>query len=146
MKELIEKMEQDLQELKKQWNIQQEKEYRAQEHKDFKKDDYVTNGDIIGIVGWTENKHMNIVHEDGYMGVNIINKKGGFIAPVKRDEFTELETSKREYYENIHTVTFQCNGISIDRFMSEIHYNLNPFDGKTSLLDSLNYIRNKTFR
>ena len=53
----------------------------------FKVGDFIKTKDgEIGIVGWTENKCMDIKAEDGYVGINLKTGYKGFLAPVKIDE------------------------------------------------------------
>ncbi len=143
MHELIKQLEENLAELKKAVELKEALEYKAKEHKTFLEGDYVTNGDIIGIVGWTENQAMNIKESDGFMGVMIINKNGGFMGPCKRDEFELLDIKLTDYYQNTHVISFRCDGRSIDKFLNTIHYHVNSFEGQSALLDALNKRKNR---
>lgn len=50
----------------------------------FKNGDIVkTKSGDIGIVGWIENKCMNITQEEGLLGISILTGSRGFTAPVK---------------------------------------------------------------
>lgn len=53
----------------------------------FKVGDFVkTERGTIGLVGWTENKCMDIKTEDGYIGIDLKTGSKGFMAPVKADK------------------------------------------------------------
>lgn len=142
-KELIESMELTLAKLKVEYAEQEEFSYRQQKHKDFTKGDYVTNGDIIGTVEWVENNGIGVKAEDGKMGVNIVNGNLGFIAPVRRDDYWALDDIIETFYVREHVVKFKATGKDINNFLYRMHYNVNPFDGQTALLASINTIKAK---
>lgn len=77
-----------------------------------------TENGHIGIVGWVENKCMNIKADDGYVGINLKTGTKGFLAPVKVDECTEssldelleiLEKEKEEVETRLHKYQFNQN-------------------------------------
>jgi hypothetical protein len=82
----------------------------------FKVGDFVkTENGEIGIVGWTENKCMNIKTEDGYIGISLQTGSKGFLAPVKADKCIPsslnellkfLEQEKRELEQRLYKNQF----------------------------------------
>lgn len=77
----------------------------------FQVGDFVkTENGEIGIVGWIENKCMNLKVEDGYIGVDLRTGSKGFLAPVKADKcvassldelLKTLEREKKELKESL---------------------------------------------
>ncbi len=56
----------------------------------FKVGDFVkTESGEIGVIGWTENKSMDLKEADGYIGISLLTHSRGFKAPVKADKCTK---------------------------------------------------------
>lgn len=78
----------------------------------FEVGDFVkTENGEIGVVGWTENKCMNLTKKDGYIGISLKTGSQGFLAPVKADKCTassldkllkRLQVEKKEVEESLY--------------------------------------------
>lgn len=137
MKEQIEKLEAQLKELKKVYEDKQRIKYEASEHKSFKNGDIVTNGNIVAIVEWIENKLIGCQYEKGYFGGSIVNGNRGS-GVFKRDEF---ELVADEYYKKEHQILISLTGLEIE----EIKYylknkNFNSNDTKSNILNCLDAV------
>ena len=138
MKEQIEKLEVQLQELKKVYEIEQRIRYELSEHKHFDKGQIVTNGKKIGIVEWTSNQSCDCAYEKGYMGLQLITENRGFLCFAKRDEWEVVDDN---YYLQTHKIEIELTGLEIE----EIKYslggrNINPNKSKSKILDYFNTI------
>ena len=142
MKELITELEEKIKQLKKAHEEEEKSKYKQQPHKDFSKGDIVSNGTVIGVVEWTENKGCNCPHEDGYMGINIINGNRGFSAFEKRDEYEKVNDP---YYTDFHKMIFHLTGLEIEELKYSLGpSNCNPNKTKSKILDILNSVRNES--
>lgn len=138
MKEQIRKLEAQLKELKEVYENEQIAKYETSEHKHFNKGDIVTDGNIIAVVEWTENKGIGCEYEKGYFGGSIINGHRGF-STFKRDEFGIVSD---EYFTKKHQLLITLTGLEIE----EIKYSLGPRNcnhnkSKSKMLDYFNGIR-----
>lgn len=139
MKDQIERLENQVKELKLAYENDQKARYESMQHKHFDVGNLVTDGEQIGVVGWTENKACDCPYESGYMGVSLINGNRGFLAFAKRDEWEVCEDS---YYAETHKLEIKLTGFEIE----EIKYslggrNVNPNKAKTKILDALDLLR-----
>lgn len=141
MKQEIEQLEKQLAELKKAYEKKEYQDYVKSPHKVFKEGDIITNGIDTGIVGWVENKHMNITADMGYMGVGLISGTRGFASPLRRDEW---ELVNDPYYHNNHKIEIELTGLEIEGLLYYIgpeNFNSNP--AKTKLIKLLRSFREK---
>ncbi len=54
---------------------------------DFNVGDFIKTEDgKIGVVGWVENKCMDLKKEDGCVGIDLLTHGRGFLAPVKSEK------------------------------------------------------------
>lgn len=135
MRKEIEQLEKQLIELKKAYEKKEHEDYTKSQHKEFKKGDIITNGIDTGIVGWIENKHMNITADMGYMGVSLISGTRGFASPLKRDEW---ELVNDPYYMNTHELKLELTGLEIEDLLYYIGpRNFNHNAAKSKLIDLL---------
>ena len=138
MKEIIRALEDQVAQLKKLDERLECEAYENKEHKNFRVGDLVTDGKIVGFVGWIENKCCNCTESQGYMGVDIVNGDLGFIAPVKRDDWALCED---KFYTNGHQVKLCLTGIDIYRLRYDLRgRNVNPSPVKTMIFDLLDKI------
>ena len=138
MEKEIKEMESQIKKLKEAYQVEQKNAYENKPHKDFKEGDIVTNGNNIGIVGWTENKACNCPLESGYMGISLINGSRGFLAFAKRDEYKIVSD---EYYINTHSVVLALTGLEIEELKYTLgQRNYNPNKTKSKLLDLLDVL------
>ena len=138
MKEQIEKLEAQLKELKEVYENEQRVNYETQPHKHFEKGDIVTNGNMVVVVEWTENKAINCEYEKGYFGGSIINGNRGF-SSFKRDEY-EIVTD--EYYKKEHEISIKLTGLEIEEIKYSLgHRNCNSNKSKSKMLDCLDAVR-----
>jgi len=137
-KEILE-LEAQLTRLKEAYRKQQKEQYENKLHRNFNFGDIVTDRNIVGMVAWTENKSIGLDHKMGYMGLEIVSGNRGFIAPVKRDDYT-LVTDP--YYTDIHSITLQLTGLEIE----ELKYCLGSYSNKTKdiVLGVLELVHNKS--
>lgn len=136
MKQEIEQLETQLSILKRAYEKKEHDDYLKSKHKEFKIGDIITNGVDIGIVGWIENKHMNITPDMGYMGVSLISGTRGFSSPLKRDEW---ELVNDPYYTNTHEIKITLTGLEIEDLLYYIGpTNFNWNEAKTRLIEVLN--------
>ena len=81
----------------------------------FKVGDIIkTSENEIGMVGWIENKAMNLKPEDGYIGIDLLTHSRGFRAPVSSESCTKGSINEVvEYYkkeiERLVSATYQNN-------------------------------------
>lgn len=135
MRKEIEQLEKQLVELKKAYEKKEHEDYTRAKHKDFKEGDIITNGVDTGIVGWVENKHMNITADMGYMGVSLISGTRGFASPLKRDEWDIVNDL---YYTNTYELKFELTGLEIEDLLYYIGpQNFNYNAAKSKLIDLL---------
>jgi hypothetical protein len=133
-----------IEDMKKAYEKEAEKKYREAKHNEFAVGDWVTNGEYIGVVGWIENKHMNMKNGDGYFGLNIKNGDMGFMAPCKTDEFRELTKEEKEFFTYCHHISFYLSGESILRLLYDVGpRNCNPSKPTTILTEKLENIVKK---
>ena len=127
MEQLIKDLKHQVEKLEKQYVLTKRKEYEAQKHKTFYVGDWVTNGTDVGVVGWVENKAMDISESDGYFGLDIKNGSLGFRAPCKRDEYELLDENKAEYYIQIQAIHIAITGEEIDSILYGLqsHHGIN---------------------
>ena len=138
MEQIIENLEKQLAELKKAYGQEQKKAYENRMHKQFKKGDWVTDGNHIGVVGWVENKALDCPGWKGYMGVDLKNGSLGFIAFTKRDEWKLLEGSLLAYYTRKTKIEIELTGADINRLKYQLGgRNVNPSKIKSKFLDLL---------
>lgn len=138
MKEIIEKLEAQLKELKEVYENEQRIKYEEHEHKHFEKGDIVTNGDKIVVVEWTENKVIGCEYEKGYFGGSIINGDRGF-STFKRDEFSIVTD---DYYTKQHEISLTLTGLEIEEIKYSLGWrNMNSNKSKSKLLDCLDAVR-----
>lgn len=141
MKKEIEQLEKQLSELKKAYDKKEHEYYIKSAHKNFKEGDIITNGIDTGIVGWVENKHMNITADMGYMGVSLISGTRGFASPLKRDEWDIVIDP---YYTNSYELKAELTGLEIEDLLYCIgpsNFNHNPV--KSKLIDMLKSFNSK---
>ena len=135
MKKEIEQLESNLAELKRKYELQERLDYEAAAHKVFNEGDIVKKGDMVGIVGWIENKAINCLGHAGYMGVSLITGTRGFLAPTRRDEW---ELVNDPYYTSIYDVKIVLTGLEIEDLLFYIGpSNFNPNAAKSKLIDLL---------
>jgi len=134
MTDQIKKLEEALKELKETHATQEKKEYESKTHKTFSSGDIVTNGNTVGVVGWTENKLIGCEYDKGYMFLNYItNPRGGGV--VKRDDF-DLVTDP--YYTKTHVMQFALTGLEIEELKYSLGYrNCNPNPTKDKIYSVL---------
>lgn len=141
MKKEIEQLENQLIELKKAYEKKEREDYIKAKHKVFKEGDIITNGVDTGIVGWIENKHMNITADMGYMGVSLISGTRGFSAGLKRDEW---ELVNDLYYTEEYALKMTLTGLEIEDLLYYIgpdNFNYNA--AKTKLIQLLKSFKSK---
>lgn len=139
MNKEIEQLEQSLVELKRQYEIKERLDYEKSPHKAFKEGDFVKKGDVIGIVGWVENKASNLPEHAGYMGVSLITGTRGFMAPARRDEWDLVDD---RYYKNIYELKMELTGLEIEDLLYCIgpsNFNFNA--AKSKLIDKLKSLK-----
>lgn len=135
MKLEIDELERNLVELKRKYELQERLDYESATHKAFAEGDIVKKGDVVGIVGWTENKAINCPKNAGYMGVSLITGTRGFLAPTRRDEW---ELVNDPYYTNPYEVKLELTGLEIEDLLYYIGpSNFNPNPAKQKLIDLL---------
>lgn len=123
MKEIIQTLKDQLAQLEKEYALQVEMGYRKGPHKSFSVGDWITDGENIGIVGWTTNKAVGIEENDGYMGVDLKNGSQGFMAPVKRDEWRLLDDSLKTFFTEPIDINITFTGADMVRAIKEIYQN-----------------------
>jgi len=106
----IEEIEKNLAAMKEAYAEEQKESYEKKEHKHFEVGEIVTDGNNVGVVGWTENKACGAAYEMGYMGIDLINGNKGFMAFAKRDEFKLVEST---FYNDVHDVKLSLTGVQI---------------------------------
>ena len=118
-------------------------DYKKQNHTVFEKGDWVTNGEDIGVVGWTENKCHGLSESDGYFGLHIKNGNGGFKGPCKRNEYWLLPSDIEYYYKSLKAITLEVTGEEIEAFyMSYLGViNMNPSSLKSKLIEAFDSAR-----
>jgi len=124
MKELIEKMELDLKQLKVAYEAEELSKYENKEHKHFEIGSIVSNGCHTGIVRWTKNEAIGCPYAKGMMGVEILSGNRGF-GCFKRDEFNLVNDS---YYNTKYHIQLALTGLEID----DIMYSLTRANASTS--------------
>lgn len=135
MKKEIEQLENSLAELKRKHELQERLDYESAAHKVFQEGDIVKKGDMIGLVGWIENKAINCPGHAGYMGVSLITGTRGFLAPTRRDEWDIVNDP---YYTSIFDVKIVLTGLEIEDLLYYIGPpNFNPNPAKQKLIDLL---------
>lgn len=139
MKKEIELLEKTLSDLKKQYEAQEQLDYESSAHKPFETGDIVRKGDVVGIVGWTENNAINCPNHTGYMGVNIITGSRGFISKARRNEW---EIVNDPYFYTSFEIKTELTGMEIEDLLYCIGpVNCNPNDTKTKLINLLKSIK-----
>jgi hypothetical protein len=122
MKELIIELEARIADLKEAYIKEEKLKYEQQPHKDFNIGDFVTNGNKIGIVEWTENKDWGISYEQGYMNIDLdpFDPRNGISMhdTVRRDDWDKVEDP---YYTNEYDVNLSLTGLEIERLRHTIH-------------------------
>lgn len=127
----------------KEFDDKERLEYEAKSHKSFKKGDWVTNGDNVGTVMWVENLSMGLPERKGYFGLSIKNNNGGFVGPLRRDDYKHLNDDERSYYKNSQTLNICVTGEEIEAFfMSYMGVkNVNPSKIKDKLINAFEGLR-----
>lgn len=142
MIEQIKKLEESLKELKESYEKDKRLAYENSPHKDFSKGDIITNGKDVGIVEWTENMSCSTPYESGYMGVQIITNRRGFLAFAKRDEWDKVTDP---YYLGTNKIEIELTGLEIEELKYTIGpRNFNPNKTKTKILDTLDKLKEAT--
>lgn len=129
MKDIIKKMESNLNELKIAYAEEERNKYENKEHKHFEIGSIVSNGYFIGVVKWSHNTAIDCPYQKGMMGVDILNGERGF-GCFKRDEFNLVED---DYYLSKYSLKVELTGIEIE----DIKYSLrrtNPSQTTAKLL------------
>ena len=138
MKEQIEELKNKVKEIETAYALEQKQSYENKPHKHFDKDDLVSDGKRVGVVGWTENKVCNCPYESGYMGVSLISDSRGFLAFAKRDDWYKVDET---YYKSKHLLVIELTGLEIEDLKYKLGgRNVNPCEAKTKLLDHLDHI------
>lgn len=138
MEKLIEELENKLSEMKKQYSILKEENYKKSIHKEFEINDIVSNGKNTGKVMWIDNKSMNIKKEHGYMGISLLTGQMGFTI-AKRDEYEKVET---DYYKHNHKIEFYLSGLEIDDLIYRLRY-ANTSQTSTKIITQLELKRER---
>lgn len=137
MKQEIQELENQLEKLKKAYEIEQQISYEKQLHKHFDEGDIVTNGKDVGIVGWTENVGCDFPYNKGYAGISLISGNRGF-GTYKRDEW---DLVKDDFYTTSHKIEIDLTGLEIEDLKYVLgSRNVNPNKTKSKLLDLLDSI------
>ena len=136
MTEHIEKLEKELIALKEAYKKQQRYEYEKQNHKTFKKGDWIKKGEQIGKVGWVKNECMNITEDMGYCGIYLRNGRGGFAAACKRDEWQLIEGEELTYFTKQHKLKIQLTGEEIQDLLMRYAY-VNSSDTHNKFMKAL---------
>ena len=121
----------------------EKEDYRRQHHVAFSVGDWVTDDNYIGVVGWVENKCIGIERDDGYFGLDIKNKDGGFKGPCRRNDYKFLSEDLVNYYTDKTTITIDVTGEEIEAFyMTYLGVkNINPHPLKTKLIEAFDSVR-----
>jgi len=145
MIKIFDELRKEIDKLENEYKKTQTELYEKQEHKKFKVGDWVKGNGKIGIVGWIENKGMDISESDGYFGLDVKNGSLGFTAPCKRNEYELLSINEFKYYKHIHKICLEFTGEEIDRLL----YTLSCRNKNTpadKLYNILNKIRSKNIK
>ena len=120
-------------------------DYKKRTHNFFIKGDWVTDGNDIGVVAWTDNKALNLEQDNGYFGLDIKNNDGGFRAPCRRNDYELLSEELVDYYTDKNTITIEVTGEEIEAFyMSYMGLrSVNPSPLKTKLIEAFDSVRLK---
>lgn len=114
MKENIEAMRQQLNQMEALVKQQEAEEYKNRPHKAFAKGDFVTKGDSMGKVEWTENLICNCPEKDGYMAVDLLTGNRGLACFEKRDEWDLVDSQAYSYLTQSHTKEVKLSGEEIE--------------------------------
>jgi hypothetical protein len=136
MTEHIERLEKELIALKDAYEKQQRDEYEKQNHKTFKKGDWIKKGEQIGKVGWIKNDCMNITEDMGYCGIDLRSGNGGFAAACKRDEWQLIEGEELTYLTKKHKLKIELTGEQVQDLLMRYKY-VNTSDTHNKFMKAL---------
>ena len=119
MKEIIERLERELKDLKKAYEKEEREAYKKQDHKIFKIGDYVKKGDRIGVIQRADEKN------EGLCYISIINGNGGG-GNLRSDEWDLITGDESKYLSRNHLIELNLTGGQIEALITRYrHVNKN---------------------